>query len=136
MKTERIIITFNPDGSFRGASATDFGGLPVDLDPARLADVAPMINAAALASLAAKDAEIAEITKAKDAEIAQLIDFKSRAEAGIAQVVAVIQDPTIDAETTAQTVLAVIAEGTAPEAERERAKIRQQIAELQAKLGE
>jgi len=44
MQIERIIITFNIDGSWRGASVTDFNGLPVPLDLEQLAALAPDIN--------------------------------------------------------------------------------------------
>ena len=54
---ERIIITFEQDGTFRGASATDFGGLPVHLEESDLAAVLPSLNTAALAKLETIEAE-------------------------------------------------------------------------------
>ena len=46
---ERIVITFNEDGSFRGASAQDFGNAPTPIDVAQLEALSTQINAAALA---------------------------------------------------------------------------------------
>lgn len=45
---ERIVITFKNDGSFRGASITDFDGSPQPLDEAALALLFPTLNAAAI----------------------------------------------------------------------------------------
>lgn len=131
MNIERIIITFNPDGTFRGASTQDSGGLPAPVSQAALGGVGEDIGQTLLAAMESKDAEIA----GKDAQIAELADFKTRAESGIAQVVAVIQDPAIDHETTIQTVLAVIAEGTAPEEEKIRAEKLAQLEALKSELG-
>ena len=49
--TERIIITFNEDGSWRGASSTDFKGQPVPLDSTLLSVVAADINTSLLATV-------------------------------------------------------------------------------------
>jgi hypothetical protein len=57
---ERIIITFNKDGSFRGSSVQDFDGSPKPLDEARLKAIAPSINEAALAEIVRLEAEHAE----------------------------------------------------------------------------
>ena len=57
---ERIIITFNKDGSFRGSSAQDFDGQPKPLDEAGLKAVAPAINEAALADIVRLESEHAE----------------------------------------------------------------------------
>lgn len=54
---ERIIITFSADGTFRGASVTDFNGLPAPLDEAALNKIAPAIGATAIANY---DAVVAE----------------------------------------------------------------------------
>jgi len=59
MSTERIIITFNEDGSWRGASATDFGGHPVPLSLSDLSDVCPSLNAALLATITDLEARLA-----------------------------------------------------------------------------
>ena len=58
---ERIVITFQTDGTFRGASVTDFGGLPKPIDQAGLGELVPQINATALARVEKLEAEIAEI---------------------------------------------------------------------------
>ena len=42
--TERITITFEKDGSFRGASSQDFDGQPVPVDAAQLAKIAPGLS--------------------------------------------------------------------------------------------
>lgn len=52
---ERLIITFKNDGTFRGASLTDFNGLPQSLDEAALTALFPTLNAAALAQASAND---------------------------------------------------------------------------------
>jgi cell division protein FtsB len=57
---ERIIITFNKDGSFRGSSVQDFDGQPKPLDEAGLKAVAPSINEAALADIVRLEAEHAK----------------------------------------------------------------------------
>jgi FtsZ-binding cell division protein ZapB len=73
---ERIIITFNKDGSFRGSSAQDFDGQPKPLDEAGLKAVAPAINEAALADIVRLEAEHAEketaLTKERDDLTAQV----------------------------------------------------------------
>ena len=57
---ERIIITFQGDGTFRGASLTDFEGLPVPVDESRLGELVPGINQAAIARVAELEDELAE----------------------------------------------------------------------------
>ena len=73
---ERIIITFNKDGSFRGSSAQDFDGQPKPLDEAGLKAVAPAINEAALADIVRLESEHAETetahTKERDDLTAQV----------------------------------------------------------------
>lgn len=56
---ERIVITFHPDGTFRGASLTDFEGLPVPVDQSRLGELVPGINQAAIARVAELESELA-----------------------------------------------------------------------------
>lgn len=56
---ERIVITFHPDGTFRGASLTDFEGLPVPIDQSRLVELVPGINQAAIARVAELESELA-----------------------------------------------------------------------------
>ena len=73
---ERIIITFNKDGSFRGSSVQDFDGSPRPLDEAGLKAVAPAINEAALADIVRLESEHAETetahTKERDDLTAQV----------------------------------------------------------------
>jgi len=74
---ERIVITFNVDGTFRGASAQDFNGLPMPVDQAELATQLPDLNSAFLARVAWLEAQLAtaptsEQLAAKEAEIASL----------------------------------------------------------------
>lgn len=63
METERIVITFNPDGSWRGASTTDFGGVPIPLDALRLAALAPDLNAALLSSVESLTARLEQASE-------------------------------------------------------------------------
>ena len=123
MKIERIIITLNEDGTFRGASSQDFGGLPVPIAEVGLGEIGKAIGGSLLAAVAAKEAEIAA-----------LADFKTRAEQGIQQVIAVVNDPNIGEEETAATIFKIVAQGTAPEAERKKSEIYNQIAELEKQL--
>ena len=75
---ERIIITFQQDGTFRGASVADFDGLPKPLNESGLADIFPAINESALARVATLEAELAAITPEKDALQTQLDSALSR----------------------------------------------------------
>lgn len=122
MSQTRILIVIE-NGILKGASQADGGGSPQPLDSAALAAALPAINAAAIAGIALHEEEVA-----------YLKDFKARAETGIAQIVATIQNPAINATKTTETILTVIAEGTAPEIERKKAAIRKQIEDLQAQL--
>lgn len=56
---ERIVITFHGDGTFRGASITDFEGLPVPVDQSRLEELVPGINQTAIARVAELESELA-----------------------------------------------------------------------------
>lgn len=58
---ERIIITFQKDGTFRGASITDFEGLPVPVDESRLEELVPGINQAAIARVTELAGELAKV---------------------------------------------------------------------------
>lgn len=118
---ERIIITLEENGAFKGASSQDFGGQPVPIAEADLGTLGDKIHAPLLAALETLTANIAELT-----------DFKSRAEQGIQQVVAVVNDPNIGEEETAATVNGIIHIGMAPERERKDAEIDKQIAALLA----
>ena len=68
---ERILITFNRDGTFRGASNYGWDGMPAPLDVAALAALFPDLNAAAVARVGELEAAANE-SAAKDAQIAQL----------------------------------------------------------------
>ena len=91
------------------------------------------IRREAAASLQTQEIAHAAALAEKDAAITALMEFKTRTEAGIIQVIAAIQNPEIDSEATAKTILAIIAQGTAPEAERADAEVDKQLAELLAK---
>lgn len=58
---ERIVITFHGDGTFRGASLTDFEGLPVPVDESRLEELVPGINQAAIARVTELAGELAKV---------------------------------------------------------------------------
>ena len=66
-----------------------------------------------------------------EAEMLSLADYKTRSEAGIAQVV---QDDTLSPADTYAAILSIVAAGTAPEEERKQAEIRKQIADLEKQL--
>ena len=91
------------------------------------------IRREAAAALQMQGIDHAAALAEKDATITALTEFKTRTEAGIVQVIATIQNPEIDSETTANTILAIIAQGTAPAAERADAEVDKQLAELLAK---
>lgn len=131
---ERIIITLNEDGTFRGASSQDFAGIPIPLSESDLGTIGEKVGEASLVEIESLNAEIEEIKTSKDAIIADLTDFKTRAEAGISAVAAAIVDEKLDEQATAQAVLSIIAIGTAPEADRKRAAIQKQISDLEAQL--
>lgn len=88
---ERIIITFEQDGAFRGASVTDFDGLPKPLDQSGLSDIFPAINEAALARVATLEEELAAITPEKESLQTELDTALAR----IAELEAVPDDTTI-----------------------------------------
>jgi len=58
---ERIVITFQKDGTFRGASITDFEGLPVPVDQSRLEKLVPGINQTAIARVTELAGELAKV---------------------------------------------------------------------------
>jgi|DEB0MinimDraft_6_1074348.scaffolds.fasta_scaffold03993_4 Asp-tRNA(Asn)/Glu-tRNA(Gln) amidotransferase C subunit len=58
---ERIVITFQKDGTFRGASITDFEGLPVPVDQSRLEELVPGINQTAIARVTELAGELAKV---------------------------------------------------------------------------
>ena len=57
--TERIIITFNENGSWRGASSTDFGGQPFPLSLSDLSSVCPTLNTSLLSTITELEAKLA-----------------------------------------------------------------------------
>jgi len=61
---ERIIITLDRNGKFRGASAQDWDGMPVPVDADWLNGFAPELNAATLVRIAELEADAA--TKADE----------------------------------------------------------------------
>lgn len=82
---ERIIITFEQDGAFRGASVTDFDGMPKALHESGLADIFPSINQAALSRVATLEEELAGITPEKeslqtelDTALARIAELEAR----------------------------------------------------------
>jgi len=60
MSLERIIITFEKDGSLRGISSTDFDGLPKALAPADLSAISGIVDSATIASLTTAEASKAD----------------------------------------------------------------------------
>jgi len=60
MSLERIIITFEKDGSLRGISSTDFEGLPKALAAADLAAISGIVDSATIASLTTAEAAKAD----------------------------------------------------------------------------
>lgn len=69
---ERIVITFQQDGTFRGASVTDFAGQPKPLDEAALNALFPAINASSLARVTTLEAEKATLESAKESATTDL----------------------------------------------------------------
>lgn len=84
MSLERIIITFNEDGSLRGIASYDKGELPKPLRIQDLAAIAGTIDTAALVSASEKEAaeaKLAELTSAKTPEeLAEKIEQSKRTE--------------------------------------------------------
>jgi len=113
MNIERITITFNKDGTFRGASSEGWDNMPVPLDTNALNAIAPAINSALLAELEGAQLLVTAAFAAKD------------------KLLAAAQDPETDLNEVAA---AIIAEAEKPEIEKQNDAIRAQIAELQAKL--
>jgi len=69
---ERIIITFQQDGTFRGASVTDFAGQPKPLDDAALNALFPAVNASSLSRVTTLEEDLAAMTTAKDSATTEL----------------------------------------------------------------
>lgn len=77
---ERIIITFTQDGTFRGASVTDFSGQPKPLDDAALNAIFPAINASSLSRVTTLEEDLAALTTAKDSATTELETATARAD--------------------------------------------------------
>jgi len=75
---ERIVITFQQDGTFRGASVTDFDGQPKPLDEAALNALFPAINASSLARVTTLEAEKATLEAAKESATTELETANAR----------------------------------------------------------
>jgi len=73
---ERIIITFDKDGKFRGASVTGFNDQPLPIDAKALGKLAPEINAAAINRIIEMEAEHKEALAAKDESMADAVAGK------------------------------------------------------------
>lgn len=122
MALERIIITFEQDGTFRGASAADFGGLPVDLTQVDLAKIIPDLNTAALSKADAIEAEKAIVEK-------QATDLLAYKDAMVSRVTEVLQsgDP--------EQFAALAVDFLTPEQDKIRAEKMAQLESLKAELG-
>ena len=108
---ERIVITFNEDQTFRGASVNDHAGLPQPLDTDALTALFPAVNSAALARVAELETEVEGIP-AKDEEITSLQSQLATANARIAELEAAPESP--ESETLA--TLNAAYKATVPEA--------------------
>ena len=85
MTTERIIICFHPDGTFRGASATDYGGQPVEISALELPNLG--IDIAALARVSELETIVSSIPE-KDQHLAELTEQLETANARITELTA------------------------------------------------
>jgi hypothetical protein len=88
---ERIVITFQQDGTLRGASVTDFAGQPKPLDEAALTTLFPTVNASALSRVTTLEEELSAMTTAKESATTEL----EKANARIAELEAVLEEPVI-----------------------------------------
>jgi len=77
---ERIIITFQQDGTFRGASVTDFAGQPKPLDEAALNALFPDVNASSLSRVTTLEEDLSAMTTAKESATTELDTATSRVE--------------------------------------------------------
>jgi DNA repair exonuclease SbcCD ATPase subunit len=77
---ERIIITFQQDGTFRGASVTDFAGQPKPLDEAALNALFPAVNASSFSRVTTLEDDLSEMTTAKESVTTELESATSRVE--------------------------------------------------------
>ena len=77
---ERIIITFKEDGTFRGASVTDFTGQPKPLDDGGLNALFPAVNASSLSRVTTLEEDLAAMTTAKELAKTELETATARAD--------------------------------------------------------
>ena len=95
---ERIIITFQQDGTFRGASVTDFAGQPKPLDEAALNALFPAVNASSFLRVTTLEEDLSEMTTAKESAATELDTATSRVESSESQL-AEIQTQLADTQT-------------------------------------
>jgi hypothetical protein len=125
MAIERIVITRNLNGSFRGASVQDFNGLPVALTEAEVIALLPAETQAAVARVVELEATL----DTKDAELAY-------AQAALLTIESELsKDATAD-EAKVATLVEVAKEGRVSANAKEIAELEARIAADQAKLAE
>jgi septal ring factor EnvC (AmiA/AmiB activator) len=69
---ERIVITFQQDGTFRGASVADFNGQPKPLDEAALNALFPDVNASSFSRVTTLEEDLSAMTTAKESATTEL----------------------------------------------------------------
>ena len=120
-----ILIRGNPDGTLSGCHAIDTaGGDARPITQADLANIAPAINAAALATNAAELAAV----RTKLAERDALIESAKEAIKGA------IADTALDDAATVATIAHVVAVAEMPAIEKQRLALAAEIAKKQAEL--
>jgi septal ring factor EnvC (AmiA/AmiB activator) len=77
---ERIVITFQQDGTFRGASVADFNGQPKPLDEAALNALFPDVNASSFSRVTTLEEDLSAMTTAKESATTELDTATSRVE--------------------------------------------------------
>ena len=77
---ERIIITFQQDGTFRGASVADFAGQPKPLDEAALNALFPAVNASSFSRVTTLEEDLSAMTTAKESATTELDTATARVE--------------------------------------------------------
>ena len=126
---ERIIITFQQDGTFRGASVTDFAGQPKPLDEAALNALFPAVNASSFLRVTTLEEDLSEMTTAKESAATELDTATSRVESSESQL-AEIQTQLADTQTQLATAQGEASSVPTLQAQLETANAR--IAELEA----
>ena len=145
MPLERIIITFEKSGEFRGASATDFDGLPAHLDATELGKKITKLNAAAVARLVVVDAEItakeseklaaiAAKDSEKEAAIQAVRDKAEAAESALTAIESAIANPDVDDAATLEIAKAEVVKSKLSKRQKEKAAIQAQIDALKEQL--